>query len=52
MGGDNAVVRLEEQRRTVLLNIEEGALAYLRIQLGIKAAKRALGAYRKNIVVR
>ena len=46
VGGDNAVARLEEQRRTVLLDIEEGALAYLRTQLGIAAAERALGAYR------
>ena len=46
VGGDNAVARLEEQRRTVLLDIEEGALAYLRTQLGIKAAERALSAYR------
>ena len=46
VGGDNAVARLEEQRRTVLLEIEEGALAYLRTQLGIEAAERALNAYR------
>ena len=46
VGGDNAVARLEEQRRTVLLNIEEGSLAYLRTQLGIEAAERALSAYR------
>ena len=46
VGGDNAVARLEEQRRTVLLEIEEGALAYLRTQLGIEAAERALSAYR------
>ena len=46
VGGDNAVARLEAQRRTVLLEIEEGALAYLRTQLGIEAAERALSAYR------
>ena len=46
VGGDNAVARLEQQRRTVLLNIEEGSLAYLRTQLGIEAAERALSAYR------
>ncbi len=46
VGGDNAVARLEQQRRTVLLNIEEGLLAYLRTQLGIEAAERALSAYR------
>ncbi len=46
VGGDNAVARLEQQRRTVLLNIEEGSLAYLRTQLGVEAAERALSAYR------
>ena len=46
VGGDMAVARLEEQRRTVLLDIEEGALAYLRTQLGIEAAERALSTYR------
>ena len=46
VGGDNAVARLEAQRRTVLLEVEEGALAYLRTQLGIEAAERALSAYR------
>ena len=46
VGGDKAVARLEEQRRTVLLDIEEGALAYLRTQLGIEAAERALSTYR------
>ena len=48
VGGDNAVARLEEQRHTVLLEIEEGALAYLRTQLGIEAAERALSAYREE----
>ena len=46
VGGDNAVARLEAKRRTVLLDIEEGALAYLRTRLGIEAAERALSAYR------
>ena len=46
VGGDSAVARLEAQRRTVLLEIEEGALAYLRTQLGIEAAERALSVYR------
>ena len=46
VGGDNAVARLEAQRRTVLLEIEEGVLAYLRTRLGIEAAERALNAYR------
>ncbi len=46
VGGDNAVARLEAKRRTALLEIEEGVLAYLRTQLGIEAADRALSAYR------
>ncbi len=46
VGGDNAVARLEAKRRTALLEIEEGVLAYLRTQLGIEAAGRALSAYR------
>ena len=46
VGGDNAVARLEAQRRMVLLEIEEGVLAYLRTRLGIEAAERALNAYR------
>ena len=46
VGGDSAVARLEAQRRTVLLEIEEGALAYLQTQLGIEAAERALSVYR------
>ena len=46
VGGDNAVARLEAQRRTVLLEIEEAVLAYLRTRLGIEAAERALNAYR------
>ena len=46
VGGDYAVARLEAQRRTALLEIEEGARAYLRTRLGIEAAERALSAYR------
>ena len=46
VGGDNAVALLEAKRRTALLEIEEGVLAYLRTQLGIEAAERALRAYR------
>lgn len=46
VGGDDAVARLEESRRTTLLEIEEGALGYLRRRLGIAAAEQALRAYR------
>ncbi|MBE7183542.1 MAG: AAA family ATPase [Methylobacterium mesophilicum] len=46
VGGDDAVARIEEQRRTVLLEIEDGALQYLRLKMGIAAADQALRAYR------
>ena len=46
VGGDDAVALLEARRRAVLLEIEEGALEYLRTRLGIEAADRALVAYR------
>ena len=46
VGGDDAVALLDARRRAVLLEIEEGALEYLRTRLGIEAAERALVAYR------
>ncbi len=46
VGGDNAAAQLEQQRRTILLEIEEHALAYLRVRLGVAAAENALRAYR------
>ena len=46
VGGDDAVARLEEQRRTTLLEIEERALRYLRVRAGAAAAEQALRAYR------
>lgn len=46
VGGDDAVAKIEEQRRTVLLEIEDGALQYLRLKMGIAAADQALRAYR------
>jgi uncharacterized protein YhaN len=46
VGGDAAVAILEARRRTVLLTIEDRALAYLRLKLGTAAADRALRAYR------
>jgi uncharacterized protein YhaN len=48
VGGDAAVARIEEQRRTVLLEIEEGALRYLTLRLGIVAAEHALRSYRQH----
>lgn len=46
VGGDAAVAILESKRRTVLLTIEDKALEYLKLKLGIAAAERALRAYR------
>ena len=46
VGGDDAAARIEELRRTKLLEIEEKARHYLRLRVGIAAADRALRAYR------
>lgn len=46
IGGDDAVARIEAERRTVLLDIEARALAYLRLRAGALLATRALRAYR------
>lgn len=46
VGGDDAAARLEERRRTALLEIEDKAGRYLRLRLGILAAEQALRAYR------
>ncbi len=46
IGGDDAVARIEERRRTILLEIEEGALRYLKLCAGIAAAGQALWVYR------
>jgi uncharacterized protein YhaN len=46
VGGDGAVARIEEQRRTTLLDIEEKAFRYLRLRVGTAAAEQALRAYR------
>ncbi len=46
VGGDDAAARVEERRRTQLLEIEDKARHYLRLRLGIAAADCALRAYR------
>ncbi|WP_426532977.1 AAA family ATPase [Bradyrhizobium sp. McL0615] len=46
VGGDAAVAALESKRRTVLITIEDRALEYLKLKLGIAAAERALRVYR------
>ena len=46
VGGDDAVARLEEQRQTLLLEIEDGARRHLRQRLGLLAVDAALRNYR------
>jgi uncharacterized protein YhaN len=46
VGGDNAAARIEEKRRTILLDVEERAMRYLRLRAGIVAAEQALRVYR------
>jgi len=46
VGGDDAVARIDERRRTTLLEIEDGAERYLRLRLGVVAAEQALRIYR------
>jgi uncharacterized protein YhaN len=46
VGGDDAAARIEERRRTLLLDIEEKTVRYLRLRVGIVAAEQALHLYR------
>ncbi|MBS7538855.1 AAA family ATPase [Ancylobacter lacus] len=46
IGGDDAAARLEAERRTVLLDMEEKALRFLRLKTGGLIAGEALRAYR------
>ena len=48
VGGDAAAARIEEQRRTVLLEIEDRAVRHLRLRAGIAAAEHALRSYRQQ----
>ena len=48
VGGDGAVARIDGERRTILLDIEDKAMRYLRLRLGIAAAERALRLYRER----
>ena len=48
VGGDGAVAKIEEKKRTLLLDIEDRALRYLRLKLGVAAAEQALRAYREQ----
>jgi uncharacterized protein YhaN len=46
IGGDDAVARIEEKRRTILEEIKEGARRYLTLRTGVAAADEALRLYR------
>jgi uncharacterized protein YhaN len=46
VGGDDAVARIEEKRRTILEEIKEGAWRYLALRAGVTAADEALRLYR------
>ena len=48
VGGDDAVARIEVQRRTILLDIEDGALRALKLRLGVTAAEQGLRVYRER----
>jgi uncharacterized protein YhaN len=46
IGGDDEVARIEEERRTILEEIKDKALSYLRTKAGVAAADGALRLYR------
>ncbi|KQT87157.1 AAA family ATPase [Aurantimonas sp. Leaf443] len=46
IGGDDAVARLQVERQTVLLQIEEAAMRHLRLRAGTLLAEEALRRYR------
>lgn len=48
IGGDDRAAQLVERRRTLLVEIEEGALRYLELRAGTAAAESALAAYRER----
>ncbi|MBE7734642.1 ATP-binding protein [Devosia faecipullorum] len=48
IGGDDAVARLEAKRRTLLLEIEDQALRYLRLRSGSLVADFGIRAYREK----
>ena len=48
IGGDDAVARIEAERRTLMLDIEDKALQFLRLRTGAMLAEGALQAYRET----
>ncbi|MDX8449920.1 ATP-binding protein [Mesorhizobium captivum] len=48
VGGDSTVARIDAERRTVLLEIEEKAARYIELKLGVMSAASALRVYRER----
>ena len=48
IGGDAAVALIEEQRRTICLEIDDKARQWLRLRAGVIAAEKALRIYREK----
>lgn len=48
IGGDSRVARIDMERRTVLLEIEEKATRYIQLKVGLMAAANALRVYREH----
>jgi uncharacterized protein YhaN len=48
IGGDSAVARIDAERRTILLEIEEKAVRFIELKLGVMAASNALRLYRER----
>ncbi|RWA66145.1 AAA family ATPase [Mesorhizobium sp.] len=48
IGGDSAVARIDADRRTVLLEIEEKAVRFIELKLGVMSASSALRVYRER----
>lgn len=48
IGGDAKVAEIEEKRRTLLLEIDEGARRYMRLRAGAVATELALRLYREQ----
>lgn len=46
VNGDSTVARLEEERRTILVEIEERTMAHLALRAGVIAAEGAISLYR------
>ncbi|MEK1927184.1 MAG: AAA family ATPase [Rhizobium giardinii] len=48
IGGGDAAAHIEERRRTLLAEVEERAIAYLKLKTGILAGETALRLYRER----